>query len=162
MTIRHFAICFHREMTAETACYPRCMTGVAGHIIVAVCQQIFVHRRIAPCFVVFLHRFGVSRFFVVIAISGRDGVGGLFNLPPKFGINDRILHDVAFFQFDLIAVFILAFRIAADNFQNILAFAVGRTKTQSCQILSRSRLVGFFAAVQSDFHSSAVERQIRW
>src|SRR5262249_31398038 len=63
----------------------------------------FVNGSVGPGLAVALHGLGVRRRVVVIAFARRDGVNRLDDAPPFAGFNQRILHDVAGVQLDVLA-----------------------------------------------------------
>ncbi len=117
------------------------MTGDARHVRVAMGQLIAVGRNVAPRRVVFANRLRVTRLLVEIATAGRDRVECLRHAPPASGHDHRVLHNVAGFQINIDALFVLAFAIASDPLEQWNARAFSIANANARQILSGQRLV---------------------
>src|SRR5262245_29298986 len=117
------------------------MTRDARHIVVAMGQLICVRGNVAPGRVVFANRLRIARLLVVVATSLRNGVDSLGHTPPATGNNHRVLHDVAGFQVDILALFVFAFSVACYALEQWNASALLISNTNARQVLAHQRLV---------------------
>src|SRR2546422_8077095 len=67
------------------------MAGVTGYSFIGMRQAIFRRVGASPGLAVFLQRFGLTRFFTVMAIAGRERIDDLNDLPLDLLIDHRAL-----------------------------------------------------------------------